>query len=135
LFESLSLPSICVIKNGRILLDGLTHAVVESDPRKEVRHISQSAKTMGISTIFANSLPQSVGNARTLMLLPPVPPHLKISNVQAVCKTTKLALGLVLLWPKPLLNIFPTFPRSNHASQLSHHQQIVCPTQVLPDKS
>jgi hypothetical protein len=30
-----------LIKRGRILLDGLTHAVVESDPSKEVRHCSK----------------------------------------------------------------------------------------------
>ena len=33
-----------LIKNGRVLLDGLTHAVVESDPRKEVRHCSKCQK-------------------------------------------------------------------------------------------
>ncbi len=33
-----------LIKTGRVLLDGLTHAVVESDPRKEVRHCSKCQK-------------------------------------------------------------------------------------------
>jgi hypothetical protein len=33
-----------LIKSGRILLDGVTHAVVESDPRKEVRHCSKCQK-------------------------------------------------------------------------------------------
>jgi hypothetical protein len=39
---------------------------------------AQNAKNMVISIIFANPLPQSVGNARRAMLLPSVPLHLKI---------------------------------------------------------
>jgi hypothetical protein len=41
-----------LIKSGRILLDGVTHAVVESDPKKERCGTAQSAKIMDISIIF-----------------------------------------------------------------------------------
>ena len=95
---------------------------------------AQNAKSMDISIIFANPPPQSVGNVRRAMLLPPVPLHQKILSVQTVCKTTKLAPTLVLLWQKPQLNILRTFPLSKHVSQPTQHQKSECSPQVFPDQ-
>jgi hypothetical protein len=78
-------------------------------PQEKKSGIAQSAKTMDISIIFANPLPQSVANARRTMLLLPVQQFLKISYVQTVCKITKLASMFVLLWLKLWLNILRTF--------------------------
>ena len=111
-----------LIKSGRILLDGLTHMRSSSLTQEKKCVIAQNAKTRDIFIIFVSLLPHSVRNASRLMLIPSVPHYLNISNVQTVCKITKFALALVLLWPKPWLIILPTFPPSN---QLTACQSII----------
>ena len=124
LSESLSLPSPSVSNWSKVVESSWTALLMRSSSLTQEKKcgIAQNAKTRDIFIICVNLLPHSVGNARRLMLLPPVPHYLNISNVQTVCKITKFALALVLLRPKPWLIILPTFPPSN---QLTACQSII----------